>query len=140
VPQQKIEYNELNEGYELPEASFRLDSSLVRDYIESVSESSTLYKSTDIVPPMAIVALAMAAMSKNISFPSGAIHVSQEVEFSGMARIGDTVTSHARISRNQKRGSINILSIELHAFNNDGQQILAGKTEFISSSPASASS
>jgi hypothetical protein len=135
VPQQKIEYNELNEGYELPEASFRLDSSLVRDYIESVSESSTLYKSTDIVPPMA-----MAAMSKNISFPSGAIHVSQEVEFSGMARIGDTVTSHARISRNQKRGSINILSIELHAFNNDGQQILAGKTEFISSSPASASS
>jgi acyl dehydratase len=140
VPQQKIEYDKLNEGYEFPKTNFSLDLSLVRDYIEAVSETSTLYKSTDVVPPMAIVALAMAELSKNISFPSGAIHVSQAVEFLGIARMGDTVTSHARISRNQKRGAINILSIELNAFDKDAQQILTGKTEFILSSPASTSS
>jgi hypothetical protein len=78
--QSRIEYSELNTGYEFPPASFQLDSTIVANYIKAVGDNSPVYQNGKFVPPIAVAAFSMAALSKDISLPPGAIHVSQEIE------------------------------------------------------------
>ncbi len=131
MAEQKIDYSELDVGYEFPKTTFNLTSAMVADYVAAVGETSSLYQDYKLVPPMAIAAFAMATLAKGLSLPSGAIHVSQEIEFLGTVSTSDIITSHARISRKQKRSVFHLLTIDFHAFNQDNKAILAGKTEFI---------
>jgi acyl dehydratase len=131
VSEQNVDYSKLEVGYEFPPTTFRLDSSLVADYIAAVGETSPVYRGSKLVPPMAIAAFAMAALSKGFSLQSGAIHVSQEMEFINTVSTGDIITSHAKVSRKQKRSIFHILTIDFHAVNQDDKAVLAGKTEFI---------
>ena len=129
--QQKIEYSQLEEGYEFPPASYRLDSSTVATYLKAVEESSSLYQGTELVPPMAVAAYAMAALSENISLPSGTIHVSQEIEFKDTVSTKDTITCRAKVRRKQVRGRLHLLTVDLDVFNQNQKAVLAGKTSFI---------
>ena len=131
MPKQKIDYSELNEGYEFPQTSFRLDSATVSAYLTAVGESSTLYLNTSLVPPMAAIALAMAALSKSISLPEGAIHISQELEFHHIISLKDTITSSAKVTKKLKSSKFHLLTIELHLLNQDKVEVLWGQTEFI---------
>jgi acyl dehydratase len=129
--QQAMEFHDLNTGHRFPAASFRLDSDTVAAYLESVEETSPLYSGSDLVPPLAVAALAMAALSESLSFPSGAIHVSQEVEFLGEVTTRDDLTSHASVSRKQDRGKLHMLTIDFNVVNQSDKPVLYGKTSFI---------
>lgn len=131
LEQYKVEYSELNTGHEFPPARFRLDSTMVTDYLAAVGETSPLYQDGKLVPPMAVAAFAMAALSKGMSLPSGAIHVSQEIELVSTISTDTTVTSHARVSRKQKRSSLHLLTIDIQVLDQNNKTILNGKTEFI---------
>jgi len=131
LPKQKIDYNELNIGYEFPQASFHLDSATVSAYLKAVGESSTLYLNTGLVPPMAAIALAMAVLSRTISLPEGAIHVSQELELCHIITLKDTITSLAKVTKKLKSSKFHLLTIELHLHNQDNVEVLWGQTEFI---------
>ncbi len=128
---QKIDCNYLVSGYEFPPRSYNLDRSMVSTYKKAVEESSVLYQDTELVPPMAVAARAMAALSEDIILPPGAIHVSQELEFEGTVSVTDTLVSYARVSRKQSRGKFHILTMELKVFNQRQEVVLAGKTSFI---------
>ncbi len=104
---------------------------MVAVYLRAVDEGSSLYQNLKVVPPMAVAALAMAALSRSISLPSGAIHVSQELEFINTVNTGDTTTSHARVIRNRKRGELHLLTIELRVLNNKREPVLVGTSSFI---------
>ncbi len=127
----QIEYAKLQEGYEFPPASIKLEKAAVEKYIDAVGETSPLYKDTGLVPPMSVAARAMLALSQGISLPSGAVHVSQELEFIGTAGIGETIISRSKISRNQNRGKFHMLTVDLTVYNKDNKLVLAGKTSFI---------
>jgi len=127
----KVEYSQLSTGYEFPPASYRIDSSLVTDYLTAVEEADGLYQDTDIVPPMAVAAHAMTALSENLSIPSGSIHVSQEFTFLGVANTWDNLTSYARVTRKQERGRLRLLTIDFGVFNEKNDEVLAGRTSFI---------
>jgi len=126
----KREYHELEVGYEFPPVSFQLDSAAVAGYLNAVEESSELYQSGELVPPMAVAANAMAALSESISFPPGSIHVSQELEFISDASTHDTITSYARLSRKRDRGRLHVVTVEFNAYNQEKQPVLSGKTNF----------
>lgn len=128
---QKIEYSQLEAGYEFSPSRYKLDYSSVAAYLRAVEDASSLYQDTELVPPMAIAAYAMAALSESISLPSGTIHASQELEFISTVNINDTLTSYARVSRQQSRGKFHLLSINFNVFNQRQQAVLAGKTSFI---------
>ena len=128
---QKVEYSQLSAGYEFPPASYRIDSSLVTDYLRAVEETSDLYQDTSIVPPMAVAAHAMATLVENISLPSGAIHVSQEFKFIDTASAQDNLTSYARVARKQELGKLRLLTIDFNVFNQKRREVLAGRTSFI---------
>lgn len=128
---QKIEYSQLETGFEFPASSYKLDSSMVSTYLKAVDETSGLYQDTGLVPPMAIAAHAMASLSEGICLPPGTIHVSQAFEFLDTASIDDTFTSYARVGKKQSRGKFHLLLVDLSVTNQDLKAVLAGKTSFI---------
>jgi len=128
---QKVDYSKLELGYEFPPASYQLDSSKVAAYLRAVSETSDLYQDLKIVPPTAVATLAMAALLEHMTLPSGAIHVSQELEFIRLVNTEDTITSYAKVTKKQKRGRFHLSTIGLNAFNNKQEAVLAGEINFI---------
>ena len=129
--QQKLEYHQIEVGHEFPPTSYKLDSSMVSTYLKAVEETSRLFQDTELVPPMAIAAYAMAALSEGISLPPGAIHITQEIEFMDAVSVRDTITCHARVSRKQNRGKLHLMTIDLDVFNQNQKAVLAGKVGFV---------
>lgn len=127
----KVEYEKLTTGYEFPPANFRLDGKMVSAYLKAVEDTSGIYQGTDSVPPMAIAALAMAAMSEGLVLPPGAIHVSQELEFTNIAKIDEPLTSYARVNRKIERGKFHMLAIGINVINQKKETVVAGETSFI---------
>jgi len=128
---QKIEYKQLEVGYAFSPASYRLEPSRIALYLKAVEETSTLYRDSGLVPPMAVAANAITALSQDISLPEGAVHVSQELEFCDVARVNDTITCYSRVSRKQVRGQIHLMTVDFHMENQQKKIILTGKTSFI---------
>ncbi len=128
---QKIEYSQLETGYEFLPSSYKLDSSIVAIYLKAIGDTSGLYQDTGLVPPMVIAAHAMAALSESICLPSGTIHVSQEFEFIDTVSINDTLISYARVNRKQSRGKFHLLLVDLNVTNQNQKAVLTGKTSFI---------
>lgn len=128
---QKIEYSQLEVGYEFPPGSYKLDTSTVSTYLKAIENTSHLYQDTGLVPPLAIAAYAMAALSRGICLPPGTIHISQELEFIDTVSVNDTLISYARVSRRQSRAKFHLLDIDFNVLNQDQKAVLAGKTSFI---------
>ena len=127
----KVEYHLLEVGYEFQSVSYRLDKSIVDVFLRAVEETSSLYQTTDLVPPMAVTAYAMAALSDGILLPPGTIHVSQELDFIDTINVGDTITCHASVLGKRDRGRLHLMTIGLNVFNQNQKKILTGKTSFV---------
>jgi hypothetical protein len=132
---QKIEYSQLETGYQFPASSYQLDSSIVMAYLKAVEDASSLYQDTELVPPMAIAAYAMVALSENMYLPPGTIHVSQEFEFIGTVSTNDILVSNARVSRKQSRGKLHLLTVDLNVSDQRQKTVLVGKSSFILPEP-----
>ncbi len=131
MTQPRIEYEKLTAGYEFVPTSFKLDSRMVMAYLKAVEDNNRIYKEDKIAPPMAIAALAMAALSSGLDLPPGAIHVSQELEFINTAHIDEMLTSYARVNRKVERGKFHMLSIGIHVENQKKTTVITGETSFI---------
>jgi acyl dehydratase len=90
-----------------------------------------MFKDTGVVPPMAVAANAIVALSKDITLPEGAVHVSQELEFLDTVHVGDTITCHSKVSKKQVRGKLHLMAVDFDMKNSDGKSVLTGRTSFI---------
>ena len=129
--QPKIEYDKLSAGYEFAPTSFKLEREMLTAYLKATEDETGLYEGNGVVPPMAIAALAMAAISTGLSLPPGTIHVSQELEFIDIANIGETLTSYARINRKVERGKLHILTIGINVLDKKKTVVMTGECSFI---------
>jgi acyl dehydratase len=127
----KLELEQLEEGYEFAPADYRLDPSMVTSYIEAVGEDDRIFHETDTVPPMAIAALALTSLMEAAPFPEGTIHVSQEFDFINTASTKDTLTRHARITSRRDRGRLRMMTISLSVHNHNGKPVLKGETSLL---------
>jgi acyl dehydratase len=127
----KIEYKDLAAGYEFPPAGFLLDGEKVKEYLAAVEDDIPIYGEQRVVPPMAVAALAMTALSAALVLPPGTIHVSQDLAFVTPARPGETLTSRARVERKVERGRFNMLTIGIKVTSEAGAVIMSGETGFI---------
>jgi len=135
---QKVQPDQLETGYELPPLSYNLDAEVIAKYLEAVGESSSLYWQSDnrqaltgLVPPLAITTYAMTLLLQRLSLPPGSIHVTQEIEFLKEVRVGTTITCHARVSQNWKRGKFHLLTIDLSILDQSKEPVQSGKVGFI---------
>jgi acyl dehydratase len=135
----KIEYHQLYAGFEFPPQSYVLDTSVVLQYLEAVKESSGIYRNEGLVPPMAVTAYAMASLSQAVTMPPGTIHVSQELDFLKLVKVGDTVTCYSRVSRKVDRGGLRLMNTDITVLNQDQEKVLAGRVGFVLPEPGSGS-
>jgi acyl dehydratase len=136
MTQNKIDYAKLTTGYEFAPADFRLDGEKIAAYLDAVEDRNGVYGEQRMVPPMAIAALAMTAMSSGLAFPEGSVHVSQNLEFHRAVGVGEELTSHARVVRKVERGKFHILTIGINVVDRQQATVLAGETGFILPLPA----
>ena len=134
--ERKVTYEELTTGYEFPPATLSLDKKLVTDYLNAVEDGNAIYDENKVVPPMAVAARAMIAMASAMVLPAGTIHVSQEVSFTNLAKVGEILTSRARVSRRVERGKLHMLTISIEVVNRDATPVTTGETSFILPYPA----
>ncbi len=127
----KVSFNQLEPGYEFPSSSFKLDGSAVSAYLRAAEDTTILYQGSALVPPLAVAALAMTALTEGIILPPGTIHVSQEFELSATVTTDDTLTSFASVSRKHSRGKLHLLTVSFKVLNQKEQAVLTGKTSFI---------
>ena len=131
MSKKQIEFSQLETGHEFPQSTFKLDTDIITSYLKAVDDNSYPYHDINMVPPMAIAALAMGTLSKDINLPSGTVHVSQEFVFTDAVKFDDILTSHAKITRNLSRGKFHMLDIALTIQSQDNRTVLTGKTSFI---------
>ena len=126
-----ISYEELVPGYEFPPASYELTSSLISDYLKAVDSPDELQAFKEFVPPLAMGAYAMTAMTGSLSLPPGSIHASQEFEFFKLVPIGGIINCHARVERKLARDKMRMLILELDVFDQSEEKVQSGKATVI---------
>jgi hypothetical protein len=119
-----IGYEELIPGYKFPPATYELSSSLVSKYLKAVDSAGDGF-----VPPLAITACAIAAMTGSLSLPSGAIviHASQELEFLKLVQIGATIECHTGVIQKITRSKMGMLILELEVFDKGKEKVQSGR-------------
>lgn len=117
---------ELPIGYQFPPIRYELTKSVVAKYLDAVGERQDFLK-LGIVPPLAIAACAMTALSQSFAVPPGSIHASQELEFLKIVPVGVTISCGGRIAHRLERGRLNLVSIEISALDQGEQEVLTGK-------------
>ena len=113
-------------GYEFPPVTYQLSESVISKYVEAVGgQQDFLISGT--VPPLAIGAYAMNALSQSFSIPPGSIHASQEFEFLKVVPIGTTITCSGKIAQKVERGRLSLVVLEINGLNQDKEKVLTGK-------------
>jgi acyl dehydratase len=131
IENNKTEFNQLFVGFEFPPQSYTFDTSMVSLYLQAIKETNNLHIQQGLVPPMAVTAYAMASLSQAITLPPGTIHVSQELNFLEVVKIGDTITCSSKVSRKQDRGGLHIMNTDIVVTNQNKITVLTGKVGFI---------
>ena len=121
-----ISLEELAVGYEFPATNYELSKSLIARYLEAVG-GQQYFLTSGVVPPLAIAAYAMTALSQSFSVPPGSIHASQEFEFLKLVPIGSTVSCGGKIVQKVQRGRLYLVVLEINALNQDKEKVLSGK-------------
>ena len=121
-----VSFEQLSIGYEFPAISYELSASVISKYLEAVGERSDFLES-GIVPPLAIAACAMTALSQSFTVPPGSIHASQEFEFLKLLPIGTTISCGGKLVQKLARGRLSLIAIEINALNQDQEKVLTGK-------------
>ncbi len=127
----KTEYYQLTGGFEFPPQSYSLDSSAVSLYLDAVKETNSLFVNEGLVPPMAVTAFAMSSLSQSVTMPSGTIHVSQELDFLKLVKVGDTITCHSKVSRKVDRGGLRLMNVDISVSNQNQEIVLTGRVGFV---------
>jgi acyl dehydratase len=124
MPDRPISYEELTSGYKFPPATYELSASFVSKYLRAVDGSGHGF-----VPPLAITACAIAAMTKAIPLPADtiAIHASQELEFLKQVPIGATIDCHIGVAQKIARGKMSMLVLELEILDRDEEKVQSGR-------------
>lgn len=113
-------------GYEFPPVTYQLSESAISKYVEAVGEQQD-FLTSGTVPPLAIGAYAMNALSQSFSIPPGSIHASQDFEFLKVVPIGTTITCSGKIAQKVERGRLSLVVLEINGLNQDGEKVLTGK-------------
>jgi hypothetical protein len=121
-----LSFKQLPVGFEFPPISYELTEPVIGKYLEAVGEEIDLLTS-GIVPPLAIAACAMTALSQSFTVPPGSIHASQELEFLKMVPIGASISCGGKIAQKLERGSLNLVILEINVMNQAGEKVLTGK-------------
>ena len=97
----------------------------VKEYLGAIPDSSKEYIDYQIVPPLALVAFALARAMKILSLPAGTIHTGQEANFSAGIKIGDLVRCTIQMEQNSTRNGFRFVKLGLSVSDGTGEGVRA---------------
>jgi hypothetical protein len=115
----------LPRGFELEAAQFSLTPDRVNAYLGAVGDRNAY---GDVMPPLAVVALALAELQKQVALPEGSLHTAQEVEHIVAVRTGEVLTMRGRIAQRSERQGFVISVIELDVLGGNEELALRART------------
>ncbi len=119
--------DELSKGHEVPPFAFELSPQWVRQYVAAVEDEAIGTLDGDLLPPMAVAALAVRCLLEGARLPPGAIHLGQEIAFLRPLRVGQRLTVQARIaSRGERQGWI-VMGIDLNVETEGADPVMHGR-------------
>ena len=126
-----VDYAKIEPGYIISSAGYTFSPEAVEAYLVATEDAGDLYHSTGTVPAMAVAALSMGAISDSTSFPDGAVHVSQQMEFCSEVKASESVVCTSKLLKKHKRGPFNMLTLGIEAKNKDDVIVYNGKTSVL---------
>ncbi|MEX0750168.1 MAG: MaoC family dehydratase N-terminal domain-containing protein [Dehalococcoidia bacterium] len=112
-------------GHEFAATTFALGREQVDAYLRATGDTTSY---GDAVPPLAAVALGLAALQERIALPEGSLHTGQEVEHLTMLRVGDALTLTGRIAQRSERQGMVISVLEFEIVSAAGAGVRARST------------
>ena len=125
------DYGELQPGQEISRHSYRVDESLVSDYVTAVQGEAPAMKNecgVQFVPAMAVAALSIRGVVQDLRIPGGTVHAGQELEFMSAVAIGNSLECVATLMQNSIRGDWRFLVIDCRVTNGDSADVMTGKS------------
>ena len=126
-----INLDDLVPGYAFPLVRLSIDAERAAAYLRATEGDGAPFETSNSVPPMALAALAMAAMGEAMALPAGTVHVSQEVTFHRPARIGEVLISRAMVTRRVNRGTINLMNVGINVADPSDLPVMTAETSFV---------
>ena len=123
-----VDYANIEPGYIISSASYTFSAEDVEAYLAATGDDGALTRDANTIPPMAVAALSMGAINDDISFPDGAVHVSQQMEFRGAVKVGESVVCTSTVLARRRRGSFNMLTLGIEVKNDMGAVLYYGRT------------
>lgn len=120
-----MELGLLVRGQVLSDEELVISQDEVEDYLGAIRDTTKEYTSHQIVPPLALVAFALAQVMRMLSLPAGTIHTGQEANFSNGIKIGDLVRCKIEVEQNSARNGFRFLKLGLSVFDGKGDGIRA---------------
>ena len=132
-----MELSALSPGQVLVDQELTLSAETSAAYREAVEDTSAVYQEHTAVPPTALAALALAAVMRAVELPAGAVHVGQELEFTGAVEPGASLRCTVSVAGNGVRGGNRLLALRFQV-TRESQPVVAGRTSIIVPGEASA--
>jgi len=128
-----LTWEQLVPGHEFSPVTYQMTASAVSKYLKAVGQLEEWQSSSvaTYVPPMALAACAMSAMSKLFTMPAGAIHTSEELAFCKPVLIGAVVSCHTKVGRKSGRGKFQMLTLEMEILNDRKECVISGQSSII---------
>ena len=118
-------------GTEIDLGRWALERQDVDAYLSATQDSSTIYASLSIVPPLALVAYILKEILERLSLPPGTLHATQEVKCLKGVPIGAEVRATARFARPLQRGEWQFIPANFTLWGADTEMTLTGRTTVI---------
>ena len=96
--------------------------------LEAVGDPLPHYMELGIVPPLAISALALGNVLKELALPGGAIHSTQEVITVRAVGLGEELVGRASLERPRQRGNLQFITANYWVQDAAGNEVQKGKT------------
>ena len=103
----------------------------VAAYLGATSDRDETYDELEAAPPLAIAAWALGALLEKLSLPTGAIHASQELEWSRPARMLERLHCTALPGQPTQRGELQFITVSFAVHGAHGDTVLRGKSTVI---------
>lgn len=100
----------------------------VRQYLQAVGDSQSVYNDSQIVPPLALAAHALGVLLERLALPPGAIHSLQEMEILKPVSFGEEVSGTVVMERIRRRGDLRFITAGYTLVDRAGEKVITGKS------------
>jgi acyl dehydratase len=111
-----VSLTDLEAGHTFTSTRFTVTAQMARAYRGATGDAQdAVYASGSVVPPLAVAALALGELLKQVALPDGSLHASESLEFRAPVPEGAELECRARLAQRSVRAGwvVSVLETDL---------------------------